>query len=150
MAMDFREAWRKSCVSLHLESDSKDGIIKEMIDILVKAGKIEDREAALGAVMERERKMSTGMQYGVALPHGKTSTVDDLVTAFALKKEGVDFASLDGEPSRIFVMTVSSTLRTGPHIQYLSEVSKLLTRPSVRRRLLEATSEDDIVSVLSE
>jgi len=150
MVMDFREALKQSCVSLHLESDSKEGIIEEMIDMLVAAGKIGDKEAALGAVLQRERKMSTGMQYGVALPHGKTSTVDDLVTAFALKKEGVDFAALDGEPSRIFVMTVSSTLRTGPHIQYLSEISKLLTRPSVRRRLLEAASEDDIVSILSE
>ncbi|MBM4144119.1 MAG: PTS sugar transporter subunit IIA [Lentisphaerae bacterium] len=147
--MSFGAVLRKSSFSLHLESGTKRGIIEEMIGLLARDGKLPDPEAALAAVLERESKMSTGMQYGVAVPHGKTPTVDGLVTAFALKKEGVDFDALDGEPSRIFVMTVSTTHRTGPHIQYLAEMSKLLTRESIRKSLLECASAEEIIKILS-
>ena len=83
-------------------------------------GQIEDKDTVLKAVLEREAQMSTGMQLGVAIPHCKTTAVDGIVTALAIKKEGVDFSSLDGELSKIFVMTVSSTLRAGPHIEFLA------------------------------
>jgi len=148
--MNLSKASKSGCFSVDLKSDTKEGIIEEMIDMMVAAGKITDKKAALDAVIERERKMSTGMQFGVAIPHGKTPTVDELITAFALKKEGVDFGALDGNPSTIFVMTVSSTNRTGPHIQYLSEISKLLTRPAIRERLLASESEEDIIRILTE
>jgi len=148
--MNLSKALKSGCFSVDLKSDTKEGIIEEMIDMMVAAGKITDKKAALDAVIERERKMSTGMQFGVAIPHGKTPTVDELITAFALKKEGVDFGALDGNPSTIFVMTVSSTNRTGPHIQYLSEISKLLTRPAIRERLLASESEEDIIRILTE
>lgn len=148
--MNFREAVRKGCYSMHLESDTKEGVIAEMVDLLADEGRIEDRQAVLDALLEREKKMSTGMQYGVAIPHGKTRAVDDLVTAFALRREGVDFASMDGKPSRIFIMTVSPITRTGPHMEYLAEISKVLSRPRVRRRLLEAESTEEVVAILSE
>jgi len=148
--MKFEEALRAGCVSLDLKRDTKEGIIEEMIDLMVDAGKIRDRGAALNAVLERERKMSTGMQYGVAIPHGKTSSVEDLVTAFALKKEGVDFSSLDGKPSNIFIMTLSPTTRTGPHMEYLAAISKVLSRPLVRKRLLRAESVEQVIGTLTE
>jgi PTS system nitrogen regulatory IIA component len=147
--MSFAKVLREACFSLHLQGETKEAVIEELIDLMVQAGKLNDKKAALDAVMERERKMSTGMQYGIAIPHGKIATVDEMVTAFALKKEGVDFESLDAQPARIFIMTISSTHRTGPHIQYLAEISKLLTRPSVRERLLQAQSVDDILDILS-
>lgn len=147
--MSFGDVLRNSSFALHLESDSKQGVIEEMIGLLARDGKLPDTSAALEAVMEREKKMSTGMQYGVAVPHGKTPTVDGLVTAFALKKEGLDFEALDGQPSRIFVMTVSTTLRTGPHIQYLAEMSRLLTRQAIREQLLRCESVEEIVKTLS-
>lgn len=148
--MNFTKVLKSGCFAVDLKSDTKEGVIEEMIDLMVAAGRITDKTSALDAVLERERKMSTGMQYGVALPHGKTPTVDDLITAFALKKEGMDFEAMDGKPSTIFVMTVSSTNRTGPHIQYLWEISKLLTRPAIRKRLLASESEEDIIRILTE
>jgi len=148
--MNFSKVLKNSSFSLHLDSDTKEGVIEEMIDLMVQEGKIQDRKAALDCVLERERKMSTGMQHGVAVPHGKTPTVDELITGFALKKEGVNFGALDGQPSRIFIMTVSSTNRTGPHIQYLSDISKLLNRPSIRERLLNAQSVEEIIEILGD
>ena len=147
--MDFKSTLKKGCFCLQLKSDTKDGVIREMIDMLDAAGKLPDKSVALNAVLDRERKMSTGMQCGVAIPHGKTDTIDDLLVAFAIKKEGIDFGALDGQPSRIFVMTLSSSNRTGPHIQYLAEISKLLNVPSVRERLIAAQSVEDIMNVLS-
>lgn len=148
--MNFKETLNNGCFCLELKNNTKEGIIEEMIDLMVDAGKIKDRAAALNAVLEREKRMSTGMQYGVAIPHGKTNTVDGLVTAFALKKQGVDFASVDGQMSKIFVMTVSPINKTGPHIQYLSEISKLLQSPVIRKRLLEASTVEEIKGILSD
>jgi PTS system nitrogen regulatory IIA component len=149
--MDFKEVLKNGAFSLHLESNTKTGVIEEMIDLLVSSGKLKpsERDAALRAVVEREQRMSTGMQDGVAIPHGKTPAVEGLVNVFALKKEGMDFGAMDKKPSRIFVMTVSSTLQAGPHIEYLSKISKPLGRESVRAKLMEATSVDEIVEILT-
>lgn len=147
--IDFKKVVREGCYSLHLKSTTKKGIIEELIDLLVAAGKLKDRESAFNSVLEREMRMSTGMQCGIAVPHGKTSTVTSLVTAFALRKEGADFASLDGQPSRIFIMTISPSDRTGPHMQYLAEVSKLLSSPTMREKILSAGTAEEIVEILT-
>lgn len=148
--MDFKKVFKEGSFSLDLKSNTKKGIIEEMVDLMVKADKIKDRKAAIDAILEREEKMSTGMQGGVAIPHGKTSTVDDLVVAFGLKREGIDFDSFDGRPSKIFIMTISSTLQTGPHIEYLCQISKLINSEVTRKRLLEAKSVAEIVEILTE
>jgi len=150
--MNLRKVLSPDTIALDLKSDTKEGIIEEMIDLLMAAGKIrdlKDRKEALKAVLDREKKMSTGMQNGIAIPHGKTDRVDTLIAAVALKKDGVDFGSLDGEPSRIFVMTVSPDTRTGPHIQFLAEVSRQLSDASVRQRILDAGSSDKVLDILS-
>jgi PTS system nitrogen regulatory IIA component len=97
--------------------------------------------------MERERKMSTGIQHGVAIPHAKTKAVKNLVACIGLKKEGVDFASLDGEPSRIFIMTLSPVDRVGPHVQFLAEISMVIKTEEAREHLLQAKSAQEVLSV---
>ena len=150
--MNLRKVLSVDTIALDLKSDTKDGIIEEIIDLLMAAGKIrdlKDKKEALRVVLERERKMSTGMQNGIAIPHGKTDRVDNLVAAVALKKSGVDFGSLDGQPSRIFVMTLSPDTRTGPHIQFLAEISRQLNDPAVRDRILQAERPEDVLDILS-
>lgn len=146
--MNFKNVLKNGTFCLDLKGETKEQVIQELIDAMVAEGKITDKKAALDAVLERERKMSTGMQYGVAIPHGKTGTVEDMVVAFGLKRDGMDFKAIDGQPSRIFVMTISSNLRTGPHIQYLSEISKQLNRESIRSRLLEAQTAEEVIDIL--
>lgn len=147
--MDFASVLRDGCFSLNLESDTKEGIIGEMVDLMVADGKIDNREETVQAILRREEKMSTGMQHGVALPHGKTASVKGLVTAFALKREGIDFNALDGQPSRIFVMTVSSVYTTGPHVKYLAEISRMLNCPAVRDKLIEADTVAQVIELLT-
>ncbi|MFT5240552.1 MAG: mannitol/fructose-specific phosphotransferase system IIA component (Ntr-type) [Candidatus Promineifilaceae bacterium] len=148
--MDFKETITNGCYCLNMKGDTKTAIIEEMVDLLISAGRITDRETVLRAVMEREQKMSTGVRHGVAIPHGKTPVVDELVTAVCLKREGVDFEALDNEPSRIFVMTISSVLDTGPHMKYLAQISRLLNVPSVRTRILAVTTNEELISILAE
>lgn len=147
--MNLRKALTPETIIIELKAATKEAIIVELVDVLVAAGKIKDRLEALRSVLEREKKMSTGMQSGIAIPHGKTDTVDTLVAAFGIKHAGVDFEALDGQPSRIFIMTLSPVNRTGPHIQFLAEVSRQLNDPSIRDRLLLATTPDDILNIIA-
>jgi len=98
--------------------------------------------------MEREKKMSTGLEKGVALPHGKCEAVKELVAAIALKHEGVDFGCLDGQPAKIFIMTLSPLNRSGPHIQFLAEITRLLKNKEKREKILQAQSEEEVLEIL--
>lgn len=87
--MDLKTVLTPDTVSLHLKGTTKEEIIDEMLEILVTAGKVTDKAAARECVLERERKMSTGMKHGIAIPHGKTDTVSDLVACIGDRKSVV-------------------------------------------------------------
>jgi PTS system nitrogen regulatory IIA component len=101
------------------------------------------------AILDREQKMSTGMQHGIAIPHGKTDSIGELITAVALKPEGIDFDSMDESLSKIFVMTLSPATRVGPHIQFLAEISKLLCQEQLREKLLAAPDAETALALLT-
>jgi PTS system nitrogen regulatory IIA component len=135
-------------ISLDLRGNDKEEVLAEMVDLLAASGHIRDKDAVLKAVTDREKRMSTGMQNGIAIPHGKTDSVDCLVAALGIKREGIDFGALDGQPSTIFVMTVSPDSRTGPHIQFLAEVSRPLNDASVRAKILSASTREEVLKLL--
>ncbi len=135
-------------IFLNLRATDKQGLITELVERLVHNGMLPNRKAALKAILERERKSSTGMENGIAIPHGKSDSVQELVTALGIKKDGLDFESADGLPSRIFVMTLCPDNRTGPHLQFLGEISQLLDNAAIRRALIEATSVDEVMNIL--
>jgi PTS system nitrogen regulatory IIA component len=148
--MNLKTVLTRETVSLHLRGTTKDEIINELLDILVRAGKIKDREAALASVFDRERKMSTGMKHGIAIPHGKTAAVSDLVACIGVSDHAVEFDSLDHEPCRIFIMTLSPIERTGPHLQFLAEVSLLFKSSEKRAEILAASSSEEVLKILTE
>ncbi|MDZ8118643.1 PTS sugar transporter subunit IIA [Pontiella agarivorans] len=147
--MNLKKVLSPETVWVDLKGDSKAGVIEEMVDRLVAAGKVDERDAVLNAVIEREAKMSTGMQNGVAIPHGKTDSVNELVAAVGVHKQGVDFDSMDGMPSHIFIMTLSPEKRTGPHIQFLAEVSRAISQPEEREKLLQAKTHGEMYELLT-
>jgi PTS system nitrogen regulatory IIA component len=148
--MNLKTVLTKDTISLHLAGKTKEEIIRELLDILVKAGKIQDKDAAYAAVMDREQKMSTGMKHGIAIPHGKSAAIKDLVACIGVSDAAVDFDSLDKEPCRIFIMTLSPLEKTGPHLQFLAEVSLLFKSSEKRAEILKAQTPDDILKVLAE
>lgn len=148
--MDLRTVLTPETVNLHLKGKTKEEIIDEMLDILVKAGKVTDKVAARDCVLERERKMSTGMKHGIAIPHGKTDTVSDLVACIGISDNPVDFDSLDQDPCRIFIMTLSPVNKTGPHLQFLAEVSLLFKSAGKRQQILETQDKAEVIKILTE
>jgi len=147
--MDLRETLSNSTISCDLPGRNKEEVLNVLMDILMKTGKVRDREAAMKAILDREERTSTGIEHGVALPHGKTDAVDDLVACVGITKEGIEFDALDGEKCRIFVMTLSSIHRVGPHVRFFAEVSKLLHDPMKRVKLLEAGSANEVLDILT-
>ncbi len=147
--MNLKKVLTPSVVSCNLPGSTKEEILESLMDIAMSTGKVKDRHAAMLAIQERERKMSTGIQNGIAIPHGKTDVVEDLVACLGIKKEGVDFDALDGEKSRIFILTLSPVNRSGPHVQFLAEISQLLTDSQKRDRLLKAQSADQVLDILT-
>jgi PTS system nitrogen regulatory IIA component len=148
--MNLKTVLTKETINLHLKGTSKEEIINELLDVLVAAGKIQDRAAALAAVMDREQKMSTGMKHGIAIPHGKSATIHDLVACIGVSDSPIDFDSLDHEPCRIFIMTLSPLEKTGPHLQFLAEISLLFKSSEKRAEILRVSSPEDILRILAE
>ena len=118
--------------------------------MLVQAGKVKDKPVARACVLDRERKMSTGMKHGIAIPHAQTDLVIDLVACIGISDHPVDFDSLDQEPCRIFIMTLSPIDKTGPHLQFLAEVSLLFKSAEKRQEILNTTDKSDIIRILTE
>lgn len=147
--MNLKKVLSPDTVWVDLKAGTKQGILEEMVDRLVAAGKITARDEVLKSILEREEKMSTGMQNGVAIPHGKTDAVKSLVAAVGLQKDGVEFDSMDGSPCTIFIMTLSPIKRAGPHMQFLAEVSRLISQPAERDRLLAARTHAEIYELLT-
>ena len=148
--MNLKTVLTTETISLHLKGSTKEEIINELLDILAAAGKIEDRNAAFAAIMEREQKMSTGMKHGIAIPHGKSSSVRDLAACIGISDKPVDFDALDHEPCRIFIMTLSPVEKTGPHLQFLAEISLLFKSAEKRQEILNAETAENILKILSE
>jgi len=134
-------------ITVELRGTNKKEIIQELLGLLVKTGRVSEVDTVLAELMERERKMSTGIQHGVAIPHAKTRAVKNLVACIGIKRDGIDFQSLDGEPSRIFIMTLSPIDRVGPHVQFLAEISMVIKTEEAREQLIQAKNPQEVLAV---
>jgi len=144
-----RKLLDKGSIALRLQGRTKEEIIDELLAVAERSGKIKDLAAAREAVLEREGRMSTGMHSGVALPHGKTDAVEDLVAVLGVSEHGVDFQALDGLECRIFALTLSPASQIGPPLRFLAEASLLLENANNRSAILAAETEEDILKVFS-
>lgn len=148
--MNLKNVLSKDFVAIDLQAKDKLAVIDALLELLDRSGKIKDFAKAKSAVLERERKMSTGMKHGIAIPHGKCDAVDELIACIGISRSPVDFDSLDGEPCRIFIMTISPAEKTGPHLKFLAEVSSLFKSAEKREALLAAKTREEIVRILVE
>ncbi len=148
-SLDMRNYLTPELIEPALKGQSKREIIDELLGLLSHNGLIQDVDRARNAVWEREESMSTGLQYGVAIPHGKTDAVNRLVCAVGIKKEGMDFDAMDHEPSTIFILTLSPKSKPAPHVQFMSTVSEILNAPG-RRRILDCKNADQLYRAFTE
>lgn len=133
-------------VKLDLQGETKEAIITELVDTLAARGKLLDRDMVLADVLEREGMMSTGMEHGIALPHAKTDGVRDIAVVVGIKKAGVNFDSMDCQPSRLFILEVAPK-KAGPHVQFLAAIGAVLQDEVKCGALINAASAEEVVGL---
>lgn len=137
-------------ILLELKSDEKIAAIKELVQPLIERGLVKDEEAFFSAILKRENLESTGIGYGVAIPHARTRAVNRLVLAFGRSDAGVDFSALDGKPSHFIFLIAAPEEQKSEYILALARLSKLLRRPEVRDRLMAARTPKEVLGLLAE
>ena len=131
-----------------LKGETKEEIIAELVDSLANNDAITDRDKVLQAVLEREKIMSTGIGDGIAIPHGKSDSVEQLIAALGTQRRGVDFEALDGEPAYVFFLLVSPANVSGPHIKALARISRLLKNDEFKKTLIATKSSTAIIDII--
>ena len=150
--MKFADFVSVNAIRAELSSEDKDGVIEELVDALVQADAIkdEDRDSIISAIMKREELGSTGIGRGIAVPHTKHPSVDQLIGTVGVSSEGVDFNSLDGEKVQLFFLLISPPDRPGDHLRALENISRQLRDDTFCRFLKQAKSAEDIQQLLEE
>jgi fructose-specific phosphotransferase system IIA component len=138
------------CIKVPVESRDKEAVINELVDTLDAKGLLSDRDSVLEAVLIRERIQSTGTGAGIAIPHGKCNAVKELVLAIGIAHEPIEFNSIDGKPVTILILLVSPADQTGPHIQALAAISRLMLNEEFRQQLEKVTSADEVYVLLND
>jgi fructose-specific phosphotransferase system IIA component len=138
-----------TCIRAPLESKNKEDAIQELVYVLADNGLITDRTEALEAVLARESTRSTGIGSGIAIPHGKCTAAKELVMAVGIAGEPIDFESIDNKPVQIIVLLISPPDQTGPHIQALARISRLLLDAQFKSRLEKAVTPEEVYNLVS-
>ena len=123
--------------------------IVELIDLLVHKGHIQsgDRDSVLAALRQREETMSTGIGFGIAIPHASSNCVTQVIAAFGRSSTGIEFDSLDNSPVRFIVLFIVPKDQFQVHLRTLAAIAKFLNDKTVRERLGRAESSEEILSI---
>ncbi len=135
-------------VKIGLEGERKDEVIEELVELLVSACDVCDADTIYRAVMDREQVGSTGLEKGVAIPHAKCDAVKRLSIVIGISKEGIDFEAQDGKPSHLFFMMVAPSTESGPHVQAIAKIVKMIKVESFRKKLINAKSPKEVLEVI--
>jgi fructose-specific phosphotransferase system IIA component len=148
--MTLTQILQPTCIKAPLESKDKKSVITELVDLLDASHLLLDRTMALEAVQAREQTRSTGIGSGIAIPHGKCKAVKELVMAIGIAHKPIDFESVDGKPVTIVILLVSPVDQTGPHIQALARISRLMLDEEFKHELEAAESPERVYEILSD
>lgn len=140
----------EKAITANIKATNKEGIIRELVDLLAKAEGIKNKEELVKILLNRETLGSTGIGQGVGIPHGKTNAVKKLVAAFGVCHQGVNFDALDGEPVYIFFLLVAPEDSAGPHLKALARISRLLKDKFFRESLKSLSDDKAILKLIRE
>jgi PTS system nitrogen regulatory IIA component len=132
-----------------LKSRTKKEVLDELVAPVARLAKVDPGEL-VRVLLERERLGSTGIGGGIGIPHGKLKNLDQLMIGFGLSRQGVDFESLDGEPTRLFFLLVTPENSTGLHLKLLARISRILKNEPFKERLLQAKDHQEIYAIIKE
>ena len=139
-----------ACVKVPLLATAKEAAIIELVDVLAAGGALSDASGFKTAVWQREMMRTTGIGHGVAIPHGKSVGCSKLCLAIGKPAVPIDFASVDGKPVDLIFLLASPPDQTGPHIQALARISRLMSIDAVRKHIEEASTAEQIYRAIAE
>ncbi len=141
-----------SQIEMELKAPDKQAVIEALVNILVSVGRIpKDKvEEVITALIAREGLTSTGLGYGIALPHVKTDVVTEICIAFGRSTKGIDFEALDGNPVHFFFLILAPPKKTEEYLKTLSSISALMKDEKTRSRLFAAQSVDEVFNILDQ
>ncbi len=149
--MKIAEILQEQCIVADIKGKTKREIITELVEALAKARLIEDVEAVVNVVMDREKLGSTGIGNGVAVPHGKLKNIKNIMCALGRSQNGVDFDAVDRSPVHIFFLVLAPEDSASLHLKVLSRITKILRDQSLRKKVIKLTTVHDIyTSILEE
>jgi fructose-specific phosphotransferase system IIA component len=146
--MILTQTLRPECVKVPLEGKDKTAVITELVDILDKQGFLSDKAMVLDSVLAREKTRSTGIGSGVAIPHGKCKGVNDLVMALGVTASPIEFDSADGAGVSIIALLCSPVEKTGPHIQMLARISRIMLDDDLRKKIETAKTATELYELI--
>lgn len=146
--MKLSELVNVDAIRLRLEAKTKREAIAEMVELLEAAHACHSQGEILDRVLRREAMMTTGIGYGVAIPHGKARAAERMMAACAVAPEGLDFESEDGQPAVLFVLFVSPENAATLHVKVLANISRLFKEETVRRTLRDARTPQEFYAAL--
>ena len=147
--MKFIDYVKPENIKLQLEGQTKDEVIEELVELLTESCCVDDADAILDAVMAREREGSTGLEKGVAIPHAKSDAVSRLSIVIGISNEGIDFDALDGKRSHLFFLMVAPTSESGPHVQAIAKIVKMIKIERFRDKLLKAKTSEEVIETIN-
>ena len=147
--MKICDVLQREAILPDLKAQNKKGILEELVAPVAEIAAV-NQEDVVKVLMERERLGSTGIGGGIGIPHGKMKDLEALVLGFGLSRKGVDFESLDGQPTHIFFLLVTPENSTGLHLKLLARISRLLKIDPLKDRLLNAADGDEILEIIKE
>ena len=144
--MKIQDVLNKNVMLFDLQATDKEGVINEMIQSLVDNGVVTDFDTFKAGIMNREAQTSTGLGDGIAMPHSKNEAVKEATVLFAKSNKGVDYASLDGQPTDLFFMIAAPEGANDTHLAALAELSKYLMKPGFADKLRQARTPDQVIA----
>ena len=147
--MKLSDLLSENVIKVDLESEDKEEVFPELIELLVRTDRINDRAAALNAIETREDMGTTGIGKGIAIPHGKDACVRKLTAALGISRQGIEYDAIDDEPVHVVFMVIAQPDNPGPHVQCLAEIARLLQIPGFYKRLLAASSPKEVLDTIA-
>lgn len=145
--MEIKDMFSKERVCLQLGAKNKLEAIDELIDRLVKDGKINDKETFRKAVLKREEEFSTGIGMGIAIPHGKSDSVNEAAIVFGKSDQGIDYGSMDDKPAHLFFLIAVPQDSNDIHLRALSQISRKLMHENVRNAIMNSSNFEEFIKV---
>lgn len=148
--MNLSDALKAGAIKVKLQSADKLGAINELIDLADEVGMLSDKNDFKNAIMARERRQSTGLEEGVAVPHALSDSVKGVFACLGISKNGIDFQSLDGKPARLIFLIGAPPGMNTQYLSVLSKVARIFIKRDMRNKVLNASSPEEVMRIIEE